>query len=75
MDQRHFDEQEVKSSYQYVLNLRERLNDTLKLAKEQLESPRAKQKKYFDKKTKARRFSPGAKVLVLLPTDTDKLLV
>ena len=71
----HIDEQEVKSSYQYVLDLRERLNDTLKLAKEQLESSQVRQKKYFDKKTKARSFSPGDKVLVLLPTDTNKLLV
>ena len=69
------DEQEVKSSYQYVLDLRERLNETLKLAKEQLESSQSRQKKYFDKKTKATRFSPGYKVLVLLPTDTNRLLV
>ena len=69
------DEQEVQSGYQYLLDLRERLNDTLKLAKEQLESSQARQKKHFDKKTKARRFSPGDKVLVLLPTDTNKLLV
>ena len=58
-----------------MLDLRERLNDILKLAKEQLESSHARQKKYFDKKTKASRFSPGDKVLLLLPTDTNKLLV
>ena len=29
---------------------------------------------YFDKKTKARHFSPGDKVLVILPTATKKLL-
>ena len=69
------DELEVKSSYQYVLDLQERLNDTLKLAKEQLESSQARQKKHFDKKTKTRRFSPDDKVLVLLPTDANKLLV
>ena len=69
------DEQEVKSNYQYVLDMRERVNDTLKLAKEQLESSQARQNKYFDKKTKARRFSPDYKVLVLLPTDTNRLLV
>ena len=67
------DEQEVKSSNQYMLDRPERLNDTLKLAK--FESFQAGQKKYIDKKTKARRFSPGDKVLVLLPTDTNKLLV
>ncbi|KAK3798815.1 hypothetical protein RRG08_005373 [Elysia crispata] len=69
------DEHEVKSSYQYVLDLRERLNNTVKLAKEQLESSQARLKKYFHKQTKARRFGPGNKVLVLLPTDTNKLLV
>ena len=68
-------ELEVKSSYQYVLDLRERLNDTLKLAKEQLESSQARQKKYFEKKTKARRFNPGDKVLVFLPTDANKFLI
>ena len=54
--------------------LRERLNDTLKFPKEQLESSQARQKKYFDKETKPRGFSPGEKVLVLLPSDTNKLL-
>ena len=58
-----------------MLDLRERLNDTLKLATEQLESSQVTQKKYFDKKPKARRFSPGNKVLILLPTDTNKQLV
>ena len=69
------DELKMKSSCQYVLDLRERLNDTLKLAKEQLKSSQARQKKHLDKKTKARRFSPGDKVLVLLPTDANKLLL
>ena len=56
-----------------MLDLRERLNDTLKLAKEQLESSQARQKKHFDKKTRARYFSPGD--VLVLPTDTNKLLV
>ena len=47
----------------------------LKLAEEQLESSQARQKKYFDMKTKVRRFSPGDMMLVLLSTDTNKLLV
>ena len=36
------DKLEVKSSYQYMLDLQERLNDTLKPAKEQLESSQAR---------------------------------
>ena len=58
-----------------MLDLKEWLNDTLKLATEQLESSQVTQKKYFDKKPKARRFSPSDKVLILLPTDTNKQLV
>ena len=69
------DEHGVKSSYQYVLHLRERLEDTLKLALEQLKLSQAKQKCYYDKRTKVRRFQPGDKLLVLLPTDMNKLLL
>ena len=69
------DEHEVKSSYQYVLDLRERLEDTLKLVQEQLKLSEAKQKCYYDKRTNVRRFQPGDNVLVLLPTDTNKLLL
>ena len=69
------DEHEVKSSYQYVLDLRERLGDTLKLAREQLKLSQAKQKCYYDKRTKVRGFQPSDTVLVFLPTDTNKLLL
>ena len=69
------DEHEMKSSYQYVLDLRERLEDTLKLAQEQLKLSQAKQKCYYNKRTKVRCFHPGDKVLVLLPTDRNKLLL
>ena len=55
-DPSYFDEQEVKSSYQYVLDPRERLNDTLKLAKEQLESSQVRQKKIFRQENKGEAF-------------------
>ena len=57
------DQHEVKSSYQYVLDLREPLEDTLKLAQQQLKLSQAKQKCYYDKRTKVRRFQPGDKVV------------
>ena len=44
----------------------------LKLAKEQLESFQRREKKFFDKKTKASSFSPGDKVLVVFGTDTNQ---
>ena len=62
------EELEVKNSYQYVFELREKLEDTLKLAQQ-------KGKHYYDRKSKVRKFQPGEKVLVLLPIDNNKLLM
>jgi len=65
----------VKNSYQYVFELREKLEDTLKIAHEELQKAQQKGKHYYDRKTKVRKFQPGDKVLVLLPTDHNKLLM
>ncbi|GFO34298.1 Zinc finger protein [Plakobranchus ocellatus] len=62
-------------SYEYVLNLRERLDDTLKIAREELEKAQGRQKRYYDRTAKRRKFSVGEKMLVLLPTDSNKLLM
>ena len=69
------EEPEVKNSYQYVFELREKLEDTLKLAHSELEKAQQKGKYYYDRKSKVRKFQPGEKVLVLLPTDHNKLLM
>ncbi|GFR86279.1 zinc finger protein [Elysia marginata] len=69
------EEPKVKTSYEYVLNLRERLDDTLKIACEELEKAQGRQKHYLDRTAKCRKFSLGEKVLVLLPTDLNKLLM
>ena len=69
------EEPEVKNSYQYVFELREKLEDTLKLAHTELQEAQNKGKHYYDRKTKVRKFVPGDKVLVLLPTDHNKLLM
>lgn len=66
---------EVRSSYQYVLELQDRLEATLELAREQLQSAQGKQKAYADRGTKFRSFSEGDEVLILLPTDQNKLLM
>ncbi|GFN90024.1 gypsy retrotransposon integrase-like protein 1 [Plakobranchus ocellatus] len=72
---KEIEEPDVKSSYEYVLNLRERLDDTLKIAREELEKAQGWQRHYYDRTTKRRKFSVGEKVLVLLPTDSNKLLM
>ncbi|GFO27105.1 Zinc finger protein [Plakobranchus ocellatus] len=72
---KEIEEPDVKSSYEYVLNLRERLDDTLKIAREELVKVQGRQKHYYDRTAKRRKFSVGEKVLVLLPTDSNKLLM
>jgi len=67
-------EPEVKTTYQYVLDLRERIEETCKLAQDELIKEQGKNKKYFDKKAKLRVLEKSDKVLVLLPTVSNKLL-
>ena len=66
---------DVKLTYQYVLELQDRLQETCELAKEELSKAQGRQKKYYDVKSKDRIFKPGEKVLLLLPTDENKLLM
>ena len=66
---------EVTTSYQYVLELRERLDETMKLAQAELEKNQGRNKNLCNRKAKKRSFQVGDKVLVLLPTDQNKLLM
>ena len=66
---------EVKTSYQYVLELKERLEETMKLAQEELTKSQSRYNKNYDKKTKDRLFNEGDRVLVMLPTNNNKLLM
>ena len=66
---------EVKTSYQYVLELRERPDDTMKIAQEELKRSQSKNKRLYDGGAKRRAFQVGDKVLILLPTDNNKLLL
>ena len=66
--------EQVLSMYQYVTEFRERLEQTCKLAHENLKKVQIKQKAYYDRRARSRRFDPGDKVLLLLPTDSNELL-
>ena len=72
---KELEEPEVMNSYLYVFELHEKLEDTLKLAHKELQKAQHKGKHYYDRKTKVRKFVSGDKVLVLLPTDHNKLLM
>ncbi|XP_075723904.1 uncharacterized protein LOC142765981 [Rhipicephalus microplus] len=66
---------ELKTTYQYVLDLRNRLEETCRLAHEELRRAGARYAKHFNRKSRDRIFKPGDKVLILLPTDKNTLLM
>ena len=68
-------DEQVLSTYQYVVELRERLEQTCKLPRENLEKVQIKQKTYYDKRARSRKFDVGGKVLLLLPTENNKMLL
>ena len=71
----NLDVPETKTSYQYVFKLSEKLEATLELARAELEKTQNKGKYHYDCKAKPRKFRTGDKVLLLLPTDNNKLLL
>ena len=68
-------DEQVLSTYSYVIELREWLEQTCKLAWENLEKVQIKQKTYYNKRARSRKFDVGDKVLLLLPTESNKLLL
>ena len=65
--------EELMNTYEYVLDLRNKLEETCKLAIEALVSAQEKQKFYHDKKARPRSLEPGDEVLILLPSEKNKL--
>lgn len=53
----------------------DKLEDTLNITHSELRKAQQKGKRYDDLKTKVRKFQPGDKILVLLPTEHNKLLM
>jgi len=68
-------EPEVKTTYEYVLDLKDQLNETCELAQKELHKAQTRQAKYYHKNTKDRIFQAGDEVLVLLLTESNKLLL
>ncbi len=59
---------------QYVMDLRAKLNTLGRLSMENLLQAQDKQSRLYNRATRERQFTPGDKVLVLLPTSSSKLL-
>ncbi len=65
---------ESKNEIQHVLNLRTKLHTLGQLSMENLLQAQDKQSRLYNRGTRLRKFAPGDKVLVLLPTFSSKLL-
>ena len=59
-------EEQTRTTYQYVLELREKVEETFKL--EELRKAQSKQHKWFNEKAKAKNLKVDDQVLLLLPT-------
>ena len=66
-------EKETWNTYQYVLAIRNRLEEICQLVTDSLMEAQGRQKHHYDRKTSDRRFQVGQKVLVLLPMEHNKL--
>lgn len=66
--------EDTRTTYEYVIDLRERLSETCKLAREELEKAGDSYQAYYDRKAKDRTLRVGQRVLLLLPTSNNKLL-
>ncbi|KAK7888647.1 hypothetical protein WMY93_024207 [Mugilogobius chulae] len=58
----------------YVIQMRERLEKMSELAQTHMIEAQQQQKSWYDKSARRRTFSPGQEVLVLLPSEENKLL-
>ena len=68
-------EPETKTTYQYVMDLREKLEDTCQLVQEQLKKSHDRYRQQYNRKARTRSFKEGDEVLLLLLTDRNKLLI
>ena len=58
---KELEDEEVKTTYQYVVDIRERLEDTIQLVQDELRKNSKRYKQYADSKAKYRQFQQGVK--------------
>ena len=58
----------------YVMNVRNRMETAKEIVEENAKAAQAKQKAYYDQKTRVMNLQPGDKVLLLLPSSTKKFV-
>ena len=66
---------QVKTTYQYVFEFRQKLEETCRLAREHLSKSQQRYKYFYNRKSRDRVFYEGEQVLLLLPTSHNKVLL
>ena len=64
---------EVKTSYQYVVDLKQRVEETCELGRNELAKVQPRNQKYYNRKAREWKLNVGDSVLLLLPTEKNKL--
>ena len=67
------DQEETQLASTYVIELKNRIEETCKLVQRNLRQSGDRYKKHFDRKARVRTFRAGDQVLLLLPTKHNKL--
>lgn len=65
--------EEVRDTYGYMFDLQNRIEETCKIAQEELAKNQTKSEKYYNKKSRLRKLEINDKVLLLLPVKANKM--
>ena len=68
-------DEHARLTYQYVTDPRERLEKTCELSQDNVRKLDIKQNAFYDKRARSRKFDVGDKVLLLLPSESNKVLL
>lgn len=68
-------EEDTKSTYGQVVNLRNRLGQTFKFAHQEIAKGKLKQKKLYSKHSRKQTLDQGDRVLLLLRTERNKVIL
>ena len=66
---------EVKSTYQYITDLKDRIDYSMELAQTNLARASKRYAQLYNRKARSKNFKVGNQVLILLPKKSNKLLV
>ena len=68
-------DEHARLTFQYVIVLRERLEKICNLAQGNVRKLDIKQNAFYDKRARSRKFDVGDKVHLLLPSESNKVLL